>query len=428
MTLEADAVLWLRTAVATWFGPTDTGSGDQDGRHGGRPLQNGGPQDITGLNGAAVGQRLGHAPLALSEPADWPAIQRAAGRHNLEPLLFDLVERGEVSVPRETRDIWEGQYYRNQIFNHALFETLAALLAAAEENGANVIVLKGPVSIARRLRDPGLRVMVDLDLLCRQVDLAVLAEIALDLGFRAVGENATYHLAFQHPELGAGLELHFDLYEAVAERRKFLEQVINGAEVLEVDGVSFLAPSLPAEVVLQLAHLLNHDYRADLRHWLDFALACADAAPRQPEVRRLLRLSDLEPEYSEAVAITSELFEIDPGARGRKVEPEIFSGIEAGLLDLRDDRAFLAGARVHSSWWARARYAARLVVPSPGRWRALSVSEDSGVGTALFRHLSRVLRRGRTKVKRRADSAAPADSPRARLFRRRKGGRRGHNT
>ena len=85
---------------------------------------------------------------------------------------------------------------------------------------------------------PGL-LMVDLDLLCRQADLAALAESAMALGFRAVGENSTYHLAFQHPGLGAGLEFHFDLYEALAERREFVEEVFAEAEILEGMRLSF---------------------------------------------------------------------------------------------------------------------------------------------------------------------------------------------
>lgn len=369
---------------------------------------------------AALGRRLGCGSLSLSEPTDWTAVELAAGRHNLEPLLFDLVEQGMVTVPAETRESWEAQYYRNQIFNHSLFENLGALIAASEKRAARVIVLKGPVSIARRLTDPGLRVMVDLDLLCREADLAVLVEIAMGLGFCTVGENSTYHLALQHPGLGAGLEFHFDLYDVLAERDGFVEEVFSRCEPLEVGGVSMLAPAVPAEIVLQLAHLLNHDNRVDLRHWLDFALALGEVDSLNRELRRLLLLTDLEPEYLEAVAIASRLFGVDVGPRNGYVARTIFAGIENGLLDRRDDRALLAGARVHAGWWARSRYAARLLVPSPRRWRALAVSENSGVGTALFRHLSRTIERGRAKVGRQDQRAAPADSPRARLFSRRR--------
>ena len=411
MILTAESVRWLRAAVGQVLGSADLDLRGQDARHGSRPLP--------------IRAQIGGDDHDWNS-RDWSAIGDAARHHNLEPLLFDLVDRGVVTAPAGTREIWEAQYYRNQIFNHSLFEILGALLAAAAGKAVRIIALKGPVSIARRLGDPGLRVMVDMDLLCRQADLAVLAEIAIGLGFRAVGENSIYHLAFQHPGRGIGLEFHFDLYEVLAERHKFIEEVTSGAERLDVDSVSILAPPVPAEIVLQLAHLLNHDYRVDLRHWFDFALALTaftEAKSRDGEFHRellrLLRLTDLEPEYLEASAIVSGLFGVDLGPRARRREPASLAGIEAGLLDLRDDRALLAGARVHARWWARARYAARLLAPSPRRWRALAVAEGSGIGMALLRHLSRAIGRFRAKVERLDPSAAPADSPRARLFRRR---------
>lgn len=366
--------------------------------------------------------------LGAGEPApatDWAAVGEAARRHNLEPLLFELAERDLLSVPPESRATWEGQYYRNQIFNLSLFDTLAGTLEAASRDGAEPVVIKGPVAVARRLGDPGLRVMVDIDLLCRQADLESLVRAAISSGFQAVGENATYHLALQHPELGAGLELHFDLYDVIAERATFIGEVFRNAEQLDLDGRSIVAPSRPADLVLQLAHILQHDQRLDLRHWLDFAqaaMAPLDEAERA-ELGRLLALSDLEPEFEENLGISGRLFGVEHGLRqeqATQVEPEIWEAVLASLLDLEDTRALLSGARMHPGWWGRASYAARLLVPSPRRWRALAATEGTGVGKALIRHLGRAADRGRRKLANRDRAAAPGESPRARLFERRR--------
>ncbi|MFQ5524622.1 MAG: nucleotidyltransferase family protein [Thermoanaerobaculia bacterium] len=383
-TLDPEAVRWLRSAAGRWLGS--------------------GP---------------GSTPAEKKEvPEDWDAVAEGARRHNLEPLLFELSESGLLTgVPAETLDAWEGQYYRNQIFNLSLLETLAELLERALRSDIEPIVLKGPVSIARRLKDPGLRVMVDVDLLCRQRDLEPLVEAARELGFQTVGENATYHLSLQHPALGAGLELHFDLYEVLDRRREFIEEVFEGAERLEVEGCSFRAPSREADLVLQLAHILHHDQRVDLRHWLDFASAAGQAGERD-ELERLLKLADLEPEFEEAVAIARHLFEGDGTAL--EVDSELPGHVEAALLDLTDRRALLSGARMYPGWWARLGYVARLLVPSPRRWRALAASEGTGIGRALLRHLTRAFGRGMSKIEHRDQKASPADSPRARLFRRRR--------
>ena len=398
MTLEAGAVLWLRSAVGQLLGPVVVDP---------RPLQ---PEPRGRL-------------LQSGREPNWSDVAEAARRHNLEPLLFDLAARGAVFVPDQIREAWESQYYRNHIFNLSLLETARELLEDAAKAGIRPVVLKGPVSIARRLHDPGLRVMVDIDLLCRQRDLAMVAELARARGFVAVGENATYHLSFQHPGLGAGLELHFDLYEVLGRRAEFVESVFDGCERLELDGFEFAGPGPAADTVLQLGHILHHDQRLDLRHWLDFALS-AQATRGAAELDRLLRMTDLEPEFAENLSIASRLFGVELGGSAGGAAVEALAAVEGGLLDLEDRRAFLAGARTYPGWWARAVYVLRLLAPSPGRWRALAAAEGTGVGTALVRHVGRAIGRGRGKLGRREHAARPDDSPRARLFRR----RAGHNT
>lgn len=371
---------------------------------------------------AAAGRLVG-SRMPMETAPDWAAVKEAARRHNLEPLLHDLVERGAVDAPDDLRETWERQYYKNQIFNLSLFELLGEVLSVARDGGAVPIVLKGPVAIARRLGDPGLRVMVDADLLCREAELATLVEAALGHGFQTVGENATYHLALQNPEHGVGLELHFDLYDVVADRLGFVDAVFAGAETVDLDGLDLRAPSRPADLVVQLAHLLEHDQRVDLRHWLDFAQAASEPleSHEAEELERLLALADLAPELAESRRIAFALFGVE-GDAGAVARPQPLAAVEESLLDLEDTRPFMAGARMHSSWFERARYVSRLLFPAPGRWRALAASEGTGVGTALWRHLGRVLGRGRAKIPKRGSAASVSESPRARLFRRRERG------
>ncbi len=400
MTLEADAVQWLRAAVGEWLAETAPDFAAQIDRHGGRSQHVGRPGN--GLSGE-----------------EWAAVAVAAQQHNLEPLLYELVERGQLTVPAAIRETWEKQYFGNQVFNLSLLETTAELLDTARGAGIELVVLKGPASIARYYQDPGLRVMVDLDLLCRQADLEALVRVATASGFETVGENATYHLTLRHPELGAGLELHFDLYEVIGRRSELIEEVFATCERLEVAGCSFDAPSAAADAVLQLAHILHHDQRVDLRHWLDFALAVR-ARREDAELARWLRLADLEPEYEENQNVVARLFTDETGPGSGQLSPAVWASVEAGLLDREDRRALLSGARMHSGWLDRAGYIARLLVPSPRRWRALAEAEGTAVSIALARHLRRALERGKNKVARRDRAQAPAESPRARLFRRRK--------
>jgi len=68
--------------------------------------------------------------------------------------------------------------------------------------------------------DPTLRIMADVDLFCREGDLPRLAELARQLGFETGEQTATHHLALRHGSLPGSLELHFQLYDVLAQNHE----------------------------------------------------------------------------------------------------------------------------------------------------------------------------------------------------------------
>src|SRR5439155_25855068 len=69
-------------------------------------------------------------------------------------------------------------------WNLARLTRLEAVLAAARADGLKLVPLKGAVLLRTHYGDPGARPMMDLDVACAPGDLARVAGLCEDLGFR----------------------------------------------------------------------------------------------------------------------------------------------------------------------------------------------------------------------------------------------------
>jgi len=116
--------------------------------------------------------------------SNWNIIGQMAYFHNLEPILYWIVSNNNSmgDIPDWLKQTWEKAYFENFLINEEYFGTLKAFLDESAMRGIPVIVLKGPALIGRIYKDPGLRTMSDLDILCSPGDLPQLVNIALDMG------------------------------------------------------------------------------------------------------------------------------------------------------------------------------------------------------------------------------------------------------
>ena len=212
---------------------------------------------------------------------EWPARAAFAWHHDLEPLLHHLasVERALLhEAPSAVRERWEAAYYRNYVFNTELVELTADLAARAREAGTELLVFKGPVTAARGWGDLALRVMADVDLLCRPADLPRLSELARALGLVDGEQTSAHHVVLRHPTLPASFELHHRHYDVVSHLPE--EWAWSTIETVDVGEVSLPALPVEAAAVIDVAHLVEHDLQLSLKPLLDLAATLRRQAPR----------------------------------------------------------------------------------------------------------------------------------------------------
>jgi len=201
-------------------------------------------------------------------------LKKMAHFHNLEPLLHDLVKSQklvEEELPEGLKEKWEEAYFSTVIRNTEILELLSQLLVECKKKNIRIIVLKGPSVIADIYGDIGLRPMADLDVLCRKQDLLALRDIAYSLGYTKSGQPYLHQLDFYHEKFDTLIELHFNLFHFVKNKKLFLQMVWEEKTELSFENLSF--PVLPLEhrIVFELAHCRFHRYNIALKHLLDFA-------------------------------------------------------------------------------------------------------------------------------------------------------------
>ncbi len=241
--------------------------------------------------------------------ADPGKITALGPAHQLEPMLYSLASAGRITgdIPGSLKEGWLASYLATLLRNQRRFGFLQDIVDDCKKAGRGLLVLKGPVHVARVWHDPGLRPMIDMDLLCREKDLPVVSEIVRAAGFEPLGKTSPFHLEFKHPHTGDRIELHFDVYEIFGERGAFLDRIWQEAGTVE--HADLCIPALSAEccLVFDLGHLLHNDLRINMRSLVDFAGQQADDQLDNDKVQALLELTDLGDEYDRVVSITNGL-------------------------------------------------------------------------------------------------------------------------
>ncbi len=203
---------------------------------------------------------------------NWALFKQIAYFHNLEALLFRLIQNGAISdanIPDFCTREWEEAYYSNVIRNLDLFSFLGRFVNASENKNIPVIALKGPAAIALVYHDIGLRSMIDMDLLCQKKDLKALGDIAYALGCRRTGETCLHHVIFNLQASRASLEIHFDLYHFLPNRKLFLKSAWKNREWTSLDDIQIPVLSLEHQIVFDFIHIKAHRYEVSFKHSLD---------------------------------------------------------------------------------------------------------------------------------------------------------------
>jgi hypothetical protein len=240
--------------------------------------------------------------LPQANDVDWKAVGDLAHVHNLEPLLFWTVSTHEAAtdLPVWLKEKWEQAYFEAFLKNEERLHVLEVLLDKWREEGVSVIVLKGPALIGRIYRDPALRPMSDLDILCSEKDLGIVVDMAGKMGYRtgAVGDDpaSTQHVAMHHVKTGSLLEFHFRPYDIIRDHPSFMEMAWQQRERVDVNTISCPVLSLEMELLFDLAHLAHHQFDVSLKHLVDIVglLVFCKGEFHWNETKGLLRQFGLE--------------------------------------------------------------------------------------------------------------------------------------
>lgn len=239
--------------------------------------------------------------------------------HNLDALLYFLVTekwlRGDT-IPPQLIKKWEKACFNNLILNGEIISLLRRLLEECRRKDIPIIVLKGPAALAQVYHEnTGVRAMADLDLLCRKKDLKALSDMAFSLGCRRRGFIRLHHLIIAHETLGIYLELHFNLYHFMKNKKDFLRFVWKKTGRAGLEGVEFPVMPLEAQLALEVGHFLEHRAFVSLKHYLDFAakLFLLKEEIDGKQLEQLLRLTGLRQEFISFSAALPELLGLPPG-------------------------------------------------------------------------------------------------------------------
>jgi hypothetical protein len=209
---------------------------------------------------AMVRARLAHL---IDQPVNWNLLLRLARFHGVTPLVARNMSAAGFSdqVPQPYLGQLQHGYNTNMYQNLMLSRDLANILSALGQHGIEAIPLKGTVLAEVLYGDPGLRTVVDIDILVRQGDVPLARTIVAGLGYK---ETDLAH-GFQHPFHGAPyrkngkapvyLELHWGLGDSrlisIPE-----EEVWRRTERLQLSGLSTLVLS-PEDNLLFLTYNLS---------------------------------------------------------------------------------------------------------------------------------------------------------------------------
>lgn len=157
----------------------------------------------------------------LSLRIKWDGFLNAAISHGIAPLVHkSLKDIPETPVPKEVRDKLAEIYHGNVARNMYIHSELERILRVFNEQGIEVMMLKGAALAGTIYRDIGVRAMSDIDLLVRPECLPRVKEIMSDLSYTSESGSKTeawykenhFHLPpFIHKSKPIVVEIHWDV-------------------------------------------------------------------------------------------------------------------------------------------------------------------------------------------------------------------------
>lgn len=154
--------------------------------------------------------------------SDWDNAVSISASHCILPQVMRVVSdlKGTGIVPEGVVSRLRDLTHTDVALQARLRIALKEMLPVIRENGAEVIVLKGPAIAQLLYERPGERTYKDLDLLCREEDYGKVWEALTSLGYRTTAgptlparkaeQETHFERKFHHPDGLARVDVHPD--------------------------------------------------------------------------------------------------------------------------------------------------------------------------------------------------------------------------
>ncbi len=227
---------------------------------------------------AAVPEREKRLSRALGGTVDWKHLLDLARFHGVTPLLaHHLTSNGLLDmVPVTYVQLLKQAYHSNLYRNLRLSTELEEVCSGLAQRGIESLTLKGPVMAEMLYGNPGLRRIVDLDLLVRREDLPEAGSFLLARGYHQItprwnGEHPFHQAPYvKQGQVPVYIELHWSLDDpallSIAE-----SAVWQRAQPVEIAGKTVRVLS-PEDNLLFLANQLSKQDDCWLRTVGDIAV------------------------------------------------------------------------------------------------------------------------------------------------------------
>ena len=285
---------------------------------------------------------------------DWKTLSELAYFHSVEPLIHWMISNTDISikVPESLKQKWEQAYFGNFLRNELYFDVLRTLLKECEKAEIPIIVLKGPAMIGRIYKDPALRTLSDLDILCSPTDLHRIIAIARTMGYRIMAEGddptAPHHVAVFQAASEIILEFHFMPYENIQNQEKFMQLAWDFREWITVGDLQCPVLCLEMEMLFDIAHLAQHHFDVSLKHYLDIAgiLVFREKQLKKKRIEKWLRDFGLEKTFELTMGFLSNTLCLNDAHHGLGFNPiengqREFNASLLALLSLLDEERLL---------------------------------------------------------------------------------------
>ena len=119
-------------------------------------------------------------------PEEWAAVVDLAERQHVTPLLYDRLQARQTLsiIPQAQVERLKAAHRANALRNMHLFHHLHQILAAFAAHDIPVMVLKGAFLAHAVYNSPTQRLMLDIDILVQEANLAQGAELLIQLGYQ----------------------------------------------------------------------------------------------------------------------------------------------------------------------------------------------------------------------------------------------------